>query len=532
MSDNQKNVVRKEVEISTIHHFIYEKPLASIDENGEAHITYRTNGNKIPIKKLPLLHISGYDDKDNLLTYESIDIVNEFLLAKVIDTGVLDVSTDAMGLAHYFTFLLNKQAEWDAEYDEDEFDPLYDNPRPEWNTFPRSKKERLTYQYRDGIKQLAIDGTLAKTTARQYMSSMVGLYKHCLRKGMRFNNPPFQFETVSIYFEASHSSMKAYQQKQVQTTDMRLKFAKPSRSGGTSLSNLRRDLKPFTDKEWSILQNILMKSRRVVRHGDENKLHSLPIEFCLHALICRYTGLRREEAASLHLGQIVDPETMIKDGKEVFKKPVLDLGVGDKYQSLTKTSEGFAENNKTRVTIIPATLMKLLYDYSRSERYQKRIKKFKSWCEEKKEEGSTHFFEGDDLINPELEYLFITQSGKPMFTRLQDFTGRWVEIRNTANLTKALEKPISGSLHNLRSTFAVNVFRHLLSKTDVNGNPSISPDDALDRVSALLGHENRTTTMQYLKIASDIPSADEIYEDVLDFIGIFDDLEGHCDART
>nr|MBF4360191.1 site-specific integrase [Vibrio anguillarum] len=52
------------------------------------------------------------------------------------------------------------------------------------------------------------------------------------------------------------------------------------------------------------------------------------------------------------------------------------------------------------------------------------------------------------------------------------------------------------------------------------------PDEALDRVSALLGHEDRSTTIEYLKIAQDMPSADEIYEDVLDYIGAFDDLEG------
>lgn len=514
-----------QIEISSIPNFVYEKPLVSVNENDECHITYRLNGNKIPIKKLPLLYIAGYDEKDNLISYQPLDMVNEFLLSKAIDDGVLELGTDAQGIAHYFSFVLDKQAEWDAEYDEGNFDPIYDDPRPEWNVFPRNKQKRLTYQYRDGIKQLAIKGILAKTTVRQYMSSVVSFYKHCLRQGISFNHPPFQFEIVNIQLEASAASMKAYQSKQVHTTDMRIKFSKSSRSGGTALTNLRRDLKPFTNNEWNILQKILMRSRRVVRHGDNNKLHSLPIEFCLHPMICRNTGLRREEAASLHLGQIVNPETMIQDGKEVFKKPVMDLGVGDKYLSLTKTAEGFAERNKSRVTIIPAALMKILYDYSQSDRYQKRLKKFKAWCKEQAKADNMHFFEGDDAINPQLEYLFITQSGKPMFIRLQDFTGRWVEIRNTANLTQGLEHPIVGSLHNLRSTFAVNIFRHLLSKKDEYGNPLIKADEALDRVSALLGHEDRVTTIEYLKISQDMPSADEIYENVLDYIGAFDDLE-------
>lgn len=516
-----------QLEISYIPDFVYEKPLASIDDNGECQITYRANGNKILIKKLPLLNIVGYDDKDNLVSYQPLDVVNEYLLSKAIDDGVLELGTDAQGLAHYFSFVLERQAEWDAEYDEGNFDPLYDEPRPEWDFFPRNKNERLTYQYRDGIKKLAINGVLAKTTAKQYMSSVVGFYKHYLRQGIRFNNPPFKFEIVNIHFAAPASSMKNYLRKQVHTTDMRIKFPKPSRSGGTNLSNLRRDLKPFTDNEWKILQKILMESRRVVRHGNNRKLHSLPIEFCLHPLVCRNTGLRREEAASLHLGQIVNPETMIKDGREVFKRPVMDLGVGDKYQSLTKTAEGFAEKNKSRVTIIPATLMKMLFDYSQSGRYKKRLEKFKVWCREQNEAGNTHLFEGDDSVNPELEYLFITQTGKPMFLRLQDFTGRWVEIRNTANLTHGLDHPIVGSLHNLRPTFAVNIFRHLLNKKDEYGNPLITPDDALDRVSALLGHEDRVTTLQYLKIAQDMPSADEIYEDALDYIGVFEDLEAY-----
>tara|TARA_R110002060_G_scaffold66339_1_gene75176 strand:+ start:8311 stop:9906 length:1596 start_codon:yes stop_codon:yes gene_type:complete len=523
--ENQKKVVLKEVEISTISNFVYQKPLVFIDNNGEPQVTYRANGKMFPIKKLPLLHIAGYDDKDNLISYQPLDMVNEFLLSKAIDNGVLELSVNAQGLAHYFSFVLDKQAEWDVEYELGNFDPLYDDPRPEWSAFPRNKQERLTYQYRDGIKQLAIEDVLAKTTARQYMSSVVGFYKHCLRKGIRFNNPPFKFETVNIHFDTSPSSMKAYQRKQVHTTDMRIKFTKSSRSGGTNLSNLRRDLKPFTKNEWNILQTILIKSRRVVRHGDNNKLYSLPIEFCLHPMICRNTGLRREEAASLHLGQIVNPETLIQDGKEVFKKPVLDLGVGDKYMSLTKTAKGGAEKNKSRVTIIPAILMKMLYDYSRSDRYQKRLEKFKTWCKKQKEEGNTHSFEGDDAINPKLEYLFITMSGKPMFTRLQDFTGRWVEVRKTANLTQGLELPIVGSLHNLRSTFAVSIFRHLLNKKNEYGNPSITPDEALDRVTALLGHEDRATTIKYLKIAQDMPSADEIYEDALAYIGAFDDLE-------
>jgi hypothetical protein len=43
-------------------------------------------------------------------------------------------------------------------------------------------------------------------------------------------------------------------------------------------------------------------------------------------------------------------------------------------------------------------------------------------------------------------------------------------------------------------------------------------------VSDLLGHEDEKTTLLYLKIAQDEPTGDEIYEDILEFIGVFDDI--------
>ncbi|PKS77762.1 integrase, partial [Klebsiella pneumoniae] len=78
----------------------------------------------------------------------------------------------------------------------------------------------------------------------------------------------------------------------------------------------------------------------------EEKLVSLPEEYCLLLRVYRYTGLRKEEGVSLHLGQVVRPD---------MKTAVLRLGVGDQYGSLTKDPSG-GYNNKSRRTIIPSSL--------------------------------------------------------------------------------------------------------------------------------------------------------------------------------
>ena len=82
-----------------------------------------------------------------------------------------------------------------------------------------------------------------------------------------------------------------------------------------------------------------------------------------------------------------------------------------------------------------------------------------------------------------------------------------------------LDKPMLGSPHNLRPTFAIGLFRTLIKK--------VSSDKALSYVSSLLGHEEIKTTLLYLKIAEENPTGDEIYEDMLDWAGVFDDLENY-----
>ncbi|MDF4667412.1 site-specific integrase, partial [Vibrio parahaemolyticus] len=66
---------------------------------------------------------------------------------------------------------------------------------------------------------------------------MVDFYKYHLRQGMRFNNPPFEFETLLIDLETSGTDMKARKRKEIQTTDLKLTFPRSKKNDGGKLPN-------------------------------------------------------------------------------------------------------------------------------------------------------------------------------------------------------------------------------------------------------------------------------------------------------
>ena len=518
-----------DIKTKTIKHFTYRKPSVFIDENGEPQYEDSPNkDNHTHIKKVIFLSLVGYekvnllDENDkpikdehgnpifvegDLVYYEPMDYVNEFILAKHVDDEKEDAQQASKALAHFFRFILDAQAKWDAKYDNEDYDPLIDPPRPAWDSFSPRKHQRVTTMYRNTVERTTLDGTgLAKTTASSYVRSMVDFYKHHIRQGMKFNNPPFNFETFLIDLENSGTNMKARKRKEIQSTDLRLTFAKSKKNDGGKLPNSNRELKPLTNSEWREIKNVLTQTKRVLKNVKrEEKLVSLPEEYCLLFRLLRYTGLRKEEGTSLHLGQIIRPD---------MKTSMLRLGVGDQYGSLTKDPKG-GYNNKSRRTIIPSSLMLELYEYSHSARYKKRLEKFRKRCVIEREAGNDAYFDGVDGVDEDKQYLFVSNSGVPLFKKLEEINTRWNEVRKTAGVN--LINDIDAVVHNLRATFAVSIFRTLLKK--------MNADDALARVSALLGHEDLSTTLLYLKIAQDQPTGDEIWEDVLDYLGVFDEEE-------
>jgi len=497
-----------EVKTTEIKPYTYKTPLVSVDGNGEVKLEY-SKQSSTPIKKLILLNLVGRDHTGAIVSYEPMDYANRFIMSHHIDENKQESDQYSKGLVHFFSFIIELQKIWDNEFDEDLYDELVDLPRPTWDSFPVRKNQKITYQYRAALKDAVLNEAdpnfrLARTTATAYMNAVVKFYSYHIRNGYQFNNPPFEHEVVTIHYQTSGTSMKAYMSRDIHTTDLRLNFGRSKRNEGGALPSSRRDLKSLTNSEWKATEAILTNTQKVVKNiGGELKTAKLPIEYCLFFLICRYTGLRKEETASLHLGQIVKPDE---------SKFGMRFGVGGAYGSLTKTKGG---GNKSRRTIIPTRIMKLLYEYTLSDRYKKRLAAFKGMCEAKRVDGDIALFEGEDAIDDGKDYLFISTTGKPFFTKLREANTRWNEIRATVEMTTG--KQVDGVIHNLRSTFAVSLFRVLLKKT--------TPDIALALVSECLGHEDEATTIMYLKIAQEEPTGDEIYEDVLEYLGVFEDLE-------
>lgn len=511
------------VESYKIAPYVFRKPLTNVDDNGEVQLSFSSHTTK-HIKSITFLNMVGRDEKGKAVSYEPLVCANAFLLSLHIDDNVQESDGYSKGLISYFSFLIALQEKWDKKYVNEDLDDLelFENPRPEWDIFARRKSNRPTYMYHAQLKKLAgTKGNLAKTTATKYMNAVVSFYKHHIHAGHKFNQPPMKYEIVRVTYDAEGTSMKQYRSREIISTDLRLTFPKSQKNEGGALAGLTRDLKPLNPQEWE-LANQVIKNRRVdiTRRTGRKDVTTLGVEYSLLFRICRYAGLRREEAASLHLEQVFEPDENARS--------MVWLTVGDEAGSLTKTVEG--DFNKSRKTVIPTSLMREIYEYTLSERYETRKANYKAYIAKQREIGNHAIFEGVDYIDEDKDYLFITEKGHPLFYGeiLETIGSRWGEVRNTVNRLfeeQGSSHRMVGSVHNLRPTFSVNLFRVLLAM-------GMNPDDALARVSSCLGHEDYKTTLKYLRYTQEYPAGDEIWEDFLDFLNVFTTDEDNITPLT
>lgn len=418
----------------------------SIDqETGE--ISFNWDGEPTVIKNMPLLFKESG---------QPVSVVNNWLIYLKASKYRKQVNTQVQALLHYFSFL--------------------DELNLEWDEMPVTSRNKPTYRFSKHLKDAVRTSSLARTTANNYLGSVVNFYKFYLAKGYPFINPPFNYETVKVRVEGSYEYMRdkfIY----ANTTDIRLNLPKDSSFGGVS-----RSLLPLSDREWALVDDVCrVRGKAVSNQNNQSISVNLSQEYKLTIALARYTGLRREELITFRSKFIYRPSNKQLNNKYlihtdgVFISP--QLGVETKG-SVSRTIE------------LPAALMMNLHKYINSNRYIKRRKLFEQ----------NYPSEAD---NPPV---LITQNGH--YYALRTFNARWGEVRNAVRVK---HQKFDHKFHNLRSTYAVNRLKELLNK-------GVKEGDALDYIQSVMGHKSRNTLLLYLKFCKEELSANEVFEQTLDFI--------------
>lgn len=383
-----------------------------------------------------------------------ISVANNWLIHLKANLHREEVSTQAQGLLHFFSFLNDIDHSWDF--------------------MPGPLRKRPTYAFKRHLKEAFKSGVLARSTANSYMRVVVNFYKFYLSKNYVFDHPPFNYETVKVDTPSRHDFMRK-QSLIVESTDVRLGLPSDRRFNGLS-----RRLIPLSEHEWQLVEEICNNDKKGIVHTTKTKIEvPLSKEFLLALEICRYSGLRREELITLRARQIYKPTS-----EKLHKKYLIHsegLTLDPKLGIRTK-------NGTVRHAEIPVSLMEKLHIYINSERYVRRKKLFEQ-CNPA------------EADNPPI---LITQRGN--FYSPKSLDARWGELRNAV---RAIAPSFDHKFHNLRSTYAVFRLKELL-------NRGLKEADALDYLQAVMGHKQRSTLLGYLKLSRQEKSANQVFEESLE----------------
>lgn len=428
--------------------FVVDQEIKRLVDTDSGELSICFDGAGQHLGKMPLL----FTEDGN-----GIRVVNNWLIHLKANLRKKQVNTQAQALLHYFTFLNEIGMSWDE--------------------MPISIRLRPTYAFRKHLREMFKRGELARSTANSYMGSVINFYKFYLARDHFFAYPPFKYEVVRLHKTASHEYMKSHF-IHADTTDLRLKLPSDTRSFGLS-----RKLVPLSSKEWNVVESVY-KIRGVGSSNIAGKDNEVALsEECKLAIdLSRYSGLRISEIITLRAKGIYKP-----DENQLKKKYLINT-----EGLLLDPRRGVETKNGTiRTAEIQTELMQTLYDYINSSRYIKRRNRYQDLYPENKD-------------NPPL---LLNQNGRLYSAKTLD--ARWGEIRNAVR--KELPN-FSHKFHNLRSTYAVERLKELLSS-------GVKEDKALDYLQSVMGHKNRVTLLGYLKFCEDeMITANEIHEQALNII--------------
>lgn len=294
--------------------------------------------------------------------------------------------------------------------------------------------------------------TLALSTAKVYMRTIISFYKWMHREGVFIwtdNARPFLFSYQRIFRNSNrHIDMLSHTRRNqeivVQTTDVMAEFPK-----NAEVEEFKK-LKPLTRDSLNILEGYIQPKEFRVRDR-------LMIELACHG------GLRIEEVATLNEGAIYQPTL---DEQECS----LALNTLDGVET---------KGDKPRVTKISASLMRRLFDYKISEERQEIVRKLRA-------SGLGTDYE------PKLILSSRTLLGQ---IKTKTIESVWSKLR------KLIRKKFNDwyyKFHDLRATFATH---YLLSKSE---DSSLPLEHHIGGLQVLMGHSEATDTLKYVDFLNDL----------------------------
>lgn len=378
-----------------------------------------------------------------------------YLMSRLENTPDLSMSTYdgiAEDLAAYRRFL-----------DEEDID---------WRHFPAQKLSRPTYRYRSHLMRAVEAKTLAASSAKRRMSSIIAFYTWMKADGLLIPaNAPWRESDVYIKLTGVHGFEFT---KHVTTTDISIKLPKQDDPYEGTIDDGGK-LRPLPKVE----QRWVMEA--LVARGNT--------EMTLVHLLALVTGARIQTVLTFRLGHIQ------RWTQEQLQSPL----AGEIRFSVGPGTGIDTKRNKSLSLHIPVWLCRVLHTYAHSERA--RLRRIAA--------------KGGDVAE---QYLFLSRYGSPFYQSRKD--------SRTFDATSKSRQPIKGQsvrkfmgevvipyvrakhdskfhyqFHDLRASFGMNLTDSQLKLVE-QGKRTLS--QVREFVKVRMGHQSAAITDNYLQFRGNI----------------------------
>lgn len=346
-----------------------------------------------------------------------------------------------------------------------------DNEGIDYLHFPKLKQSKATYRFKKHIEDEIESGRMTVATGKKRINAVARFYKDILKFKLI---PPSlitesPYEEVLKYIETTKDfGIKKF--IRVSSTDLAIKSSKPLPDPDYIFDD--GQTKPLTVEDQIKMLQVLKGSDRVYQ---------------LLVYVALFTGVRLQTAATIRIKDINKP---LDHGGNLR----LPIGAGTNIDT---------KNNSRMTIIIPGWLVQDLKVYSKCAVATARRE---------------HSFYG----NTELNYIFLSSKGTPLYTSKLEMRERLTANPNNPNyglpyahaegqavreFLKILIDKIRKNhpeyekfkFHDLRATFGMNLLEEELSKPNRRSITAI-----LEIVQQRMGHRDKKITLQYLNYRSRI----------------------------